>query len=569
MHHSLIKKKRSKAIFKVSALGLIIAATLNNTIHAAEISAESKINAVTVYPGSAKVSRTATIKLDQGSNEVVISNLPINLNESSLRVSGEGQGKISLGSIELLRDIKLDVVQQQEKELRHKIEEVQDSRKVINDALTRNRTQLEYIKNMALGANTKPAPLNENHQHGSYANLPLEQWQQAWQTLDSATADVQDKIRIAEKSLKNNDKELKKLKRELQMIATNQKETRSAKLHVDSEVATELTLNLSYQINGARWEPVYDADLNTETGDISLKTLAQISQRTGEDWKGIDITLSTLRPSANSQLPELRPWPIDFMPEARPMAEASFNKGIAMDRMESMVASPAPVSKMAKPKRRMQQAQTRLISADFSAEYKVPGTISLGSGSNERRFALSSQSLKSSIHLASAPRQDARAMILAKTQYVDETPLLAGSMSLYRNGSFVGNTFLSQKLSGEEIKLSFGEDNKVKVTFLPDPDKKRKDGLLFGKKKVVERHYKVNISSNHDKPSSITLYDVFPIASDEQIKVKLFGDAPSKTDLDDKKGVSSWDRTLAPKSKSSLKYGYSVSYPEDRMIPGL
>ena len=217
----------------------------------------------------------------------------------------------------------------------------------------------------------------------------------------------------------------------------------------------------------------------------------------------------------------------------------------------------------------MRQQQSRLISADFSAEYKVPGNISLNSGSNKRRFSLTSQKLRSAIHLASAPRMDPRAMILAKTKYQDETPLLAGSMSLYRNGSFVGNTFLSQKLSGEEIKLSFGEDAKVKIKSLPDPDKKRKDGLLFGKKKVVERHYKVSVSSNHDKPYPISLYDVLPVASHEDIKVKKLGDLPTNIDVDDKKGVVSWERTLVPKKSLNIKYGYSVSYPEDRIVPSL
>lgn len=560
-----LKIKRSAQL-----ISYVILISLTNISNAAEINARSNIKAVVVYPGSAKVTRVANIQLEQGSNEVVIGNLPINLNEASLRVFGEGQGNISLGSIELLRDIKLDVVQQQEKQLREKIEEAHELRKEIDDTLTRNRSQLEYIKNMALGGQLKQQPKHDAHQHGTYANLPLEQWQQAWQTLDTATADVQQKIRLAEKSLKSTDKELQKLKRELQMIATNQKETRSAKLLVDAETATELKLNLSYQINGARWEPVYDADLNTETGDISLKSLAQISQRTGEDWKDVEITLSTLRPSANSQLPQLNPWPIDFLPEPMPMSRGAANDMILQSEMAmESVAVPAPMVKMAKPKRRMKQVQTRLITADFSAEYKVLGTISLASGSNKRRFALGTQNMKSAIHLASVPRLDPRAMILAKTKYGDEIPLLAGNMSLYRNGNFVGNTYLSQKLSGEEIKLSFGEDNKVKISFLPDPDKKRKDGILFGKKKVVERHYKISISSNHNKPYDLSLYDVFPTASDEQIKVKILGDPPSKTDVEDKKGVSMWDRKLEPKQTSCVKYGYSVSYPEDQTIPGL
>ncbi len=562
-----------RLVSSATLLGLLVSSQFTTQALADDIVANSSIKSVTVYPGSAKVTRVSKINLRAGNNEVVIENLPLSLNESSLRVSGESQADVSLGSIELFRNIKMDVVQEQEKAIRQKIEVVQTEQKRIRDDISRNKTQIKYIQKMVLGS-TNTNKKDDEEKNGSYSNLPLEQWKQAWDTLDSATAEVQEKIRQSELALKEKDLELNKLQRELQQVATNQKESRSAKLQVESNGNAELTLNLTYQINGARWEPVYDADLNTESGDIQLKTLAQISQRTGEDWNGVDVTLSTLRPSAGSQLPVLHPWALDFMPEPMPMVQME-SAGMSMkpnsmaDMAEvAMAPAPAPMRRAA-PKKSMQQQQSRLISADFSAEYKVPGNISLGSGSNKRRFALTSQDFKSNIQLASAPRMDPRAMILATTKYQDETPLLAGSMSLYRNGSFVGNTFLSQKLSGEEIKLSFGEDDKVKIKFLPDPDKKRKDGLLFGKKKVVERHYKVSANSNHNKPYPLIIQDVLPVSSNEDIKVKILGDLPTKTDVDDKKGVSSWDINLLPKKSVNIKYGYSVSYPEDRVVPGL
>lgn len=549
------------------SLGLLISPM--TTVYAAEINADSDITAVTVYPGSAKITRVSKVTLTAGDNNIIINNLPLNLNESSLRVSGEGEGSISLGSVELSRDFQTGVVQQKEKDLRNQIEEAQETRRVIEDSITRNRAQLEYINKMVLGNNASSKRKDEGH-NGSYSNLPLDQWQNAWQTLNQATENVQAAIRESNKQLKDSDKELNKLKRELQQVATNQKESRVAKLHIETDTATELTLSLSYQINGARWEPVYDADLDTESGGIQLKTLAQISQRTGEDWSDVDVTLSTLRPSAGTQLPQLNPWVLDFMPDVVNTRSKSFNSGIAMESMQ--MDAPAPKVAMASRARKsapMRQEQSRLISADFSAEYKVPGSISLGSGSNKRRFALNSQKFDSTLKLASSPRFDPRAMILATANYQDETPLLAGSMSLYRNGNFVGNTFLQQKLSGEEIKLSFGEDDKVKIKFLPDPDKKRKDGLLFGKKKVVERHYKISITSNHNKPFPISISDVLPVASDENIKVKSLGTLPSKKDIDDKEGVVSWDKTLTPKAELKIQYGYSVSYPEDRTVLGL
>jgi len=254
-------------------------------------------------------------------------------------------------------------------------------------------------------------------------------------------------------------------------------------------------------------------------------------------------------------LPDLNPWVLDFAPEFRNQ------RYLEKSSISSSVAPPVQAP--------MVQQQSRLISSDFSAEFKVPGSINLNSGSDKRRFSLNTKKMNSTIKLASSPRFDPRAMLVATANYEEETPLLAGSLSLYRNGNFVGNSFLDQKLSGEEINISFGEDDKVKIKFLPDPDKKRKDGLLFGKKKVVERHYKVSVSSNHNKPFPITLSDVLPVSSDENIKIKALGDVPTNKEVDDKEGVVSWDKTVNSKEPVIIEYGYSVSYPEDRNINGL
>ena len=65
------------------------------------------------------------------------------------------------------------------------------------------------------------------------------------------------------------------------------------------------------------------------------------------------------------------------------------------------------------------------------------------------------------------------------------------------------------------------------------------------------------------------IQDVLPVSSNEELKIKILGDLPTNTDVDGKKGVSSWDINLLPKQSVNIKYGYSVSYPEDRIVPGL
>ena len=166
---------------KLLIRSIAMSALLTSFAQAAEIKTDSTIKAVTIYPDSAKIVRVSTIKLEAGEHDVIINNLPINLNESSLRVSGESQGSISLGSVELLQNYQEDVVQEQERDIRKSIDVLQDERREITDALTRSHKQFEYIQRMALGesSNKKKNKTGYNHEgsDGTYKNLPLEKWQ--------------------------------------------------------------------------------------------------------------------------------------------------------------------------------------------------------------------------------------------------------------------------------------------------------------------------------------------------------------------------------------------------------
>ena len=533
-----------------------------SAIQAAELNTTSSIEAVTIFPGSAKVTRVATLDVPAGESTLEISDLPMRLIQSSLRVSGTSGADVTLGSVSLKNNINTQLVLEKERTLKHQIDTLNQQRKGLQDSIKRQQSKLEYISAMGSGGSSDAG--------SRYLQLPMEQWQEAWKTLEDATANAQQKIRVTSKEMTTLDAELQKLNSQLRQVATNQRSTRVAGLSLKATSDTTLTITISYLINGAAWAPVYDADLDTQTGKLSLKSQAEISQRTGENWQNTKVTLSTLRPSQSSQLATFEPWSIDFAPEfeAYPMTKSmvmSEEMAPMMDAGMAMrsTATPAPIM------RKVQEEQSELVTADFSADYKIPQTVSLDSGSEKKRFSLSSEEHDSTIVLASTPRLDPRVLLTSSFKYQNDTPLLAGNLSLYRDGNYVGSTHLSQQQPGQEVKLSFGEDDKVKLTFQPDPDAKSEDGIFFGKRKVVKRAYQITLRNQHDKPYPINLYDNVPVASHEDITVALSGDTPSDKDIDDKKGVLVWERMLQPNLEQRLRYGYSVSYPEDKNVFGL
>lgn len=67
-----------------------------------------------------------------------------------------------------------------------------------------------------------------------------------------------------------------------------------------------VALELEYHVPGAAWAPVYQLRLDGRSGAGTLVLRAGVAQRTGEDWTGVRLGLSTADLLRRADLPELR-----------------------------------------------------------------------------------------------------------------------------------------------------------------------------------------------------------------------------------------------------------------------
>src|SRR5258708_27722168 len=67
---------------------------------AAPLDATSAVDAVTVYPDGASVTRAITADISAGDNTLVLKDFPLTLDPSSLRVEGEAGAKLTIGTID-------------------------------------------------------------------------------------------------------------------------------------------------------------------------------------------------------------------------------------------------------------------------------------------------------------------------------------------------------------------------------------------------------------------------------------------------------------------------------------
>jgi hypothetical protein len=76
-------------------------------------------------------------------------------------------------------------------------------------------------------------------------------------------------------------------------------------LRGDGERPARVVVELSYVVPGARWTPAYQVKLARDGSKASIQLRAHIAQKSGEDWKGVKLRLSTALPLRFTELPEL------------------------------------------------------------------------------------------------------------------------------------------------------------------------------------------------------------------------------------------------------------------------
>ena len=111
---------------------------------------------------------------------------------------------------------------------------------------------------------------------------------------------------------------------EQQAWATNAKAARAHELRKVVEIelvraagaagAGDLRVAIEYRVAAARWAPSYVARLDGDTARVEIR--AAVAQRTGEDWLGAALRLSTAEPDQFAPLPELAPQKIGRRQEA-------------------------------------------------------------------------------------------------------------------------------------------------------------------------------------------------------------------------------------------------------------
>ncbi|MEV5763723.1 DUF4139 domain-containing protein [Micromonospora sp. NPDC052213] len=520
---------------------------------------EAPVVGVTVYPDRARVTRRGSTRLAAGEHRVRVAPLPLGLRRDSVRVGGRGAVTVLGVDVTTWRqarstDGQVRELEQRSRELADELAEVDDA-----DEIEAQRGQFigrlaeraggTYARALASG---DAAPTDVAGFADSVAGQ-LADSRSRRRGLARRRADLTEELAAVERQLAaaNGKREPDRLAAEVTVA-------------VDADDA-ELDLELTYLVDGARWQPSYDLRLVDDT--MTVTWFGLVSQDTGEDWPECELQLSTARPAAATGVPELSPWYLDRVRQVprMPMSTASFG---ALPPPPAPGAAPAAAggtARSAPPRPTVRESVATVEQGVTAATYRPARPVAVPADGSAHRATIAVLELPARLDHVTAPVRAAEAHLRATVRNTSAHTLLPGPAAVFHGADFVAATRLSTWSPGEETELALGVDDRVRV--------ERKLGrradtrATLGSTRRREVEYRISVANHTPQTATVEVRDQLPVSRDEAVVVREATVVPppaERTEL----GELTWRLRLGPGESGEITMGFRVELAKGVELAG-
>ncbi|TAL36547.1 MAG: mucoidy inhibitor MuiA family protein [Alphaproteobacteria bacterium] len=541
--------------------------------------AKSEIKAVTVYNNRAKVTRVAEVEIPAGAHTVAFKDLPAMLLPDSLRAEGSAKAAVKFGAISHKQIMVSQLTSPRERELHDKLESLNDQKRPLEADKEVLEAQKTFLTNIGQQATLR------NNENLAQIDLKPDQWVAAQHALRDGLSEIKGSAEQLYLKQRDLDREIQKTQLELNQVRTGQQSIFIVLVPLESEKATKLAIELSYQVPNATWKPIYDARVNTEDkSDLKLAQYGSVRQQTGEDWTGVSLTLSTAQPQRGTSLPDLRPMWIDTYeplkqtlslpatpnaPQGDPLAEW---RGKTEAKRVKMEQEQQPEEREVEQPDQIAVFSPAVINTGgFVSEYKIPGPANVPSDGTESKLLVGNFDIESKLQIHIKPQMSTDAYLVVHSKLKGDSPVLPGQVNLFRDEAYVGQSTLPLLRPDEEYDLYFGVDDQVAVKRKVLKDESSQAGIIT-KDKVLTRNFVTELQNLHKTPVDIVVKETIPSPRNERIHVDIAKDTTTPgyvADADNIKGLLNWQFKMEPKEKKNLKLDWTVSWPSDFVVTGL
>lgn len=530
------------------------------------------IASVTVYPDRALVVRAGSVEIEEpGEHLMRVGGLPISVNADSLRATGRGPGGTRILGIEASAEFHAGAPEEQRRALEDEIRRLEQELAQLDDMRQIAEEQRGWLRSLAEHAARSLAwgvtrGMSKPEDAGAFFAYAAEEAQRTATSRQAIDRQRDETSRLLEA----------RRREYAQLGAGRQPDRLAATIRITTATAGRVELELAYLTGGATWHPRYDARVDAERGDIHLTQQALISQQSGEDWKGVPLTLSTARPSATRRLPdEPSPWYVDvYEPPVRTASPGVTppRPGVAM-RSLSQAAPMAAFAAAAPPELAPVEMAPAEVERSGSVQlFHVAGRGDVPSDGEPHLFTLGEYDLPTRMDFVVMPDIATGAQRRARGRNVTGQVLLPGSLHIFaanqKGNEYTGSSSLDLTAENAELTLYLGVDDNISVKKdLVERDTDKGSLLQSGIRRITFG-YRVTIGNRTEALQRVVLKDRLPVPRHERIKLKLLDMKPQPVERTRLEQLT-WELDVAPGEERRVEWRFVIESPADLELTGL
>lgn len=593
--------------------------------------ATGRIESVTVYRGQALVTRVIELPPAAGGSnvrEVVVTDLPPAIQPGSLHAEGSGGGGGGGAAIRsvVFRAKPVDTdVREEVRAIDAKIERIQTDQATATRRAALMQEHAAYINSLqgfvapSANAELSKGVLNADTLSKLSQFIFSERERIATTQLE---IDATQKRLALELDLANREK--------AKITSGTSRSINQAIVSIAADAQAPATIRLRYLVENASWSPSYavrapEAGESKRTG-VTLEYYASVSQMSGEDWSNVAMTLSTATPSLVAKSPTLTAMNVRLADATAPATakQAADAKGYAVARDEfaqqlrkaelernrfggefraqrqegvalgvsqsgfdrwddatlafdnnlNSIANDIQLLDLIADKRiTKQKASAPAHEQTFAVTYSIPGSTTLASRAQQQQIQITSAVLPAEYTKVATPVLTEFVYDEALVTNASKTVLLAGPVTAYSGGAFVGSGDIPTTAIGQSFTVGLGIDSSLRAS----RELIERTDNVQGGNRVVDVTYRIAIENFGGAPAQVRVLDRIP-KGESQVMVNLVSSSvePSKgveADKARKDGILRWDITVPPNgsetSAGSIEYKFRLEHDKQMSLIGL
>ncbi len=598
---------------RYGAMRFACAVILAGIVFPAEIRAEeqpltSGIEAVKLYQNQAMITRRTKVSLKKGENIIIMGDLPRTLHDWSVKGSLPRNFAGKILSMEVEQKALLNKKQQRILEIEKRLESLRERDVELLDGLKNIQSQLGFLDSVV-------SFTNQTASKELATRIPqIKVWDETLSYVTDKRRELMANKRGIEKKREELGKQIQQWEFELSQIAghgyfmnyqalnkamlgsrasmavqqfadTNEQYATQRKLfvepsagkvdiekrliaHVFSEKAEEAVFSFSYLIPDTSWQMLYDVRASSDNRDITIVIFANIRQRTGEDWSGVKLALSTGMPVHAIQPLVARPWFLDVPRDRYTVNGLARDEELSVMKREKAKMSSAAAGKKADI---LPEAELQEKGPYFEIGIPMEQTI-LSSSKYQRKYIKEySFSERSGIgfYYELVPEEVNTAFLKVKIANSTGLPWLAGEAQIFLENEFMGRSSIPFTPVGKSEELTLGTDSRISSK--KELVKKFEDTSgLFGGRRRILYSYKITVENQLPKAAELMVVDALPVSLNESIAAEVQNlslpfhrDETFEKTTEYARGIRKWKVALEAHQKKEISYDVIISFDKE------